>query len=235
MGCPTSPFIATRGGRAFTCVNIAIFSWYAGELRHRCCGDWSPRPDDSGSGMVIPVGDEPSPLWIVAIPSEALCSVLHQYNSNHLGMVIVVWVNTSNSFPCRVVPTVTRVRCYRDESCWNSVHRVLPQYGRKHGRRRINGTIAVREKPGAEAEARARRWVHSRLGLGRGVGCAKGQGSSMSLVVLEARARASRWLRSRQGLGRVAYCARGQGTGVADCAWSRDSSLIAYPRGGEFL
>jgi len=31
-----------------------------------------------------------SPIWIVAILSEALCSVLHQWNSNCLGMVTVV-------------------------------------------------------------------------------------------------------------------------------------------------
>ena len=127
-------------------------------------------------------------------------------------MVIVVWVNTSHSFSCRAIPTVTWVRCYRDGSWWNSVHRILPRYGRKHGLCRVIGTIAVCEKLGIEAEARARRWLRSRPGLGRGADCTRGQGSGESLVALKARARASRKLRSRLGLGRVTGCARGQGS-----------------------
>ena len=57
VGCSTSPFIATRGGGPFTCVNLVIYSsWYAGESWRRHCGDWPPRPCGIGSGVVISVG-----------------------------------------------------------------------------------------------------------------------------------------------------------------------------------
>ena len=82
--------------------------------------------------------------------------------------------DASHSTSCCAVPTVTWVKCYRDRSCWNSVCHILLWYGREHGRRRINGTIAVCEKPSTEAEARARRWLRSRPGLRRGVDCARG-------------------------------------------------------------
>ena len=55
----------------------------------------------------------------------------------------------------------------------------------------------------------------SRPGLGRGVDCARGQGSGGALIALEARARARRGLLSRPGLGRGVACARGQGSGEA--------------------
>jgi hypothetical protein len=132
----------------------------------------------------------PNPVWVVAIGSEALCSVLQQWNSNSHGMVTVVRVNSSHPFPCGVVPTVARVRRHRDGSCWNNRRHVLLWYGRKYGLRRVRGTIVMCKKPGAEAGARARRRLRSRLELGRGIDCARGR-----------------------GFGQVIDCARGRGSG----------------------
>ena len=140
-----------------------------------------------------------------------LCPSLR--NSDYLSMATMVWVNVSHPFLRRVVPTVTRVWCYRDRSCWNSGHHPLPQHERKYGPCHISGTVIVCGKHRTEARGRASRRLRSRPGLGRVVECARGQGTSESLLALEARARASHRLRSRPGHGRVASGARGQGSG----------------------
>ena len=61
MGCPASPFIATRGGRVFTYVSLVIHPQCAGELQCRHCGDRPPRPCDMGSGVDVPVGGVAEP------------------------------------------------------------------------------------------------------------------------------------------------------------------------------
>ena len=72
MGCPASPFIASREGRVFTCVSLVIYPQCAGELRCQYCGDRPPRPCDMGSGVVVPVDGVVEPCLVVAIGSEAL-------------------------------------------------------------------------------------------------------------------------------------------------------------------
>jgi len=120
-------------------------------------------------------------------------------------------VNSSHLSHCHAVLTVTEVRCYMDGSWWNSGRRALPWRGNfgRHDLRRVKGTTTVCEKPGAEVEARARRWLRSRPGLGLGVDYARGQGSGKTLIALEARARVRSWLHSRPGLWRGDDCTRG--------------------------
>jgi hypothetical protein len=80
-------------------------------------------------------------------------------------MVTVAGVNPPHtSFTVRQCPTVKEVRFYSDWSCWNSSRHALLQRGR-HGARHIGGTTVVCSKPVSEAEARAGRWLRSRLVL----------------------------------------------------------------------
>jgi len=126
-------------------------------------------------------------------------------------MATVARVNSSHPSYCHVVHTVIEVRCYRVRSWWNSGRRALPRRGR-HALCRVRGTAAVCEKPGAEAGARAGRWLRLRPGLGWDVDCARGRSSGEELVALDAGARLTRWLRSRPGLGRGVDWARGRGS-----------------------
>jgi len=61
IGCPASPFIATKGGMVFTCASLVVYPQCVGGLQCRHYRDRPPRPCDMGSGMIVPVGGVAEP------------------------------------------------------------------------------------------------------------------------------------------------------------------------------
>jgi len=84
---------------------------------------------------------------------------------------------------------------------YESGQHTLLQYG-GHSACRVRGMATVYWKSGTEAGARAKRWLRSRSGLGRGGDCAWGQGLERDGVCARG-----------QGVGRDGDCTRGQGIG----------------------